>query len=88
MKNKFQWGVFVLLILLVSCSGEKSTETKTESVVLKPYPSFNADSAYAFVQKQVDFGPRVPGTPGHAATKVWMVEILKKIRLDCSSSGF
>jgi hypothetical protein len=60
MKNKFSWGVFVLLILLASCSGEKSTETKTEPVALKPYPAFNADSAYAFVQKQVDFGPRVP----------------------------
>ena len=78
MKNKFPWGVFVLLILLVSCSGEKSTETKTEPVALKPYPAFNADSAYAFVQKQVDFGPRVPGTPGHAKTKAWMVETLKK----------
>jgi hypothetical protein len=78
MKNKFSWGVFVLLILLASCSGEKSTETKTEPVTLKPYPAFNADSAYAFVQKQVDFGPRVPATTGHAATKAWMVATLKK----------
>ncbi len=29
-------------------------------------PEFNADSAYAFVKGQVDFGPRVPGTDAHA----------------------
>jgi len=64
--------MFALLFLLAACSGEKSTETNTEPVALKPYPAFNADSAYAFVQKQVNFGPRVPGTPGHAATKAWI----------------
>ena len=77
MKNKLHWGVFVLLFILASCSGEKSTETKTESVTLKPYPNFQADSAYAFVKKQVDFGPRVPGTPGHAATKAWIQKTLE-----------
>lgn len=40
-------------------------------------PLFNPDSAYAFVQKQVDFGPRVPGTPQHAACADWMVAKLK-----------
>ena len=77
MKNKLHWGVFVLLFILASCSGEKSTETKTEAVALKPYPNFQADSAYAFVKKQVDFGPRVPGTPGHAATKAWIQKTLE-----------
>ena len=77
MKNNLRWGVFVLLLLLAACSGEKSTETKTETVELKSYPDFQADSAFAFVKKQVDFGPRVPGTPGHAATKAWMVETLE-----------
>ena len=77
MKNNLRWGVFVLLLLLAACSGEKSTETKTETVELKPYPDFQADSAFAFVKKQVDFGPRVPGTPGHAATKAWIQETLE-----------
>ena len=77
MKNNLRWGVFVLLLLLAACSGEKSTETKTETVALKPYPNFQADSAYAFVKQQVDFGPRVPGTPGHAATKAWIQETLE-----------
>lgn len=77
MKNNLRWGVFAMLLLLAACSGEKTTETKTETVEFKPYPDFQADSAFAFVKKQVDFGPRVPGTPGHAATKAWIQETLE-----------
>lgn len=40
-------------------------------------PEFRADSAYAFVQKQVDFGPRVPGSAAHAACKDWLVSTLE-----------
>ncbi len=77
MKNKLRWGIVALLLILAACSGEKTTETKTEKVELKPYPDFQADSAFAFVKKQVDFGPRVPGTSGHAATKAWIQETLE-----------
>jgi hypothetical protein len=30
----------------------------------------------ALVRQQVAFGPRVPGTPGHAAQKAWMLALL------------
>lgn len=75
MKNRF-W-LIALLVFAWACSGEKATETVVPEVVTKPYPAFNADSAYAFVQKQVDFGPRVPGTKGHADTKAWMISKLE-----------
>lgn len=71
MKNRF-W-LIGLLIFAWACSGEKTTETAVEDVIIKPYPTFNADSAYAFIQSQVDFGPRVPGTKGHTDTKNWIV---------------
>jgi glutaminyl-peptide cyclotransferase len=35
-------------------------------IVLADYPPFSADSAFAYVAKQVDFGPRVPNTAAHA----------------------
>ena len=41
-----------------------------------PAPNFNPDSAYAFVAQQVDFGPRVPNTAAHTATKNWLVDKL------------
>lgn len=39
---------------------------------------FDAASAYAFVKAQVDLGPRVPGTPAHAACAAWFVKTLKQ----------
>ena len=88
MKNSKLW-LIALLIFVWACSGEKTTETTvTPEVVLKPYPAFNADSAYAFVKKQVDFGPRVPGTKGHAATKAWMISTLEKYGWSVQSQDF
>lgn len=75
MKNRF-W-LIGLLIFACACSGEKTTETVVEDVISKPYPAFNADSAYAFVQKQVDFGPRVPESQGHSDTKNWIISKLE-----------
>ncbi|WP_057939737.1 M28 family peptidase [Algoriphagus resistens] len=72
MKNRM-W-LIALLMLVWACGGsEKSTESRLEQKPAKPYPAFNPDSAYAFVQKQVDFGPRVPETKAHEATKNWLL---------------
>lgn len=70
MKNRI-W-LIAALVMVWACSGEKTSETIVKETVSKPYPTFNADSAYAFIQKQVDFGPRVPGTKGHSDTKAWL----------------
>lgn len=88
MKNSRIW-LLALLVFAWACSGEKTTETTdTPEVVIKPYPAFNADSAYAFVQKQVDFGPRVPGTKGHADTKAWMISSLENYGWTVQSQDF
>lgn len=34
--------------------------------------SFDSTRAYADVQTQVDFGPRIPGTEGHAQIRAWI----------------
>ncbi|MEM7036091.1 MAG: M28 family peptidase [Bacteroidota bacterium] len=34
-------------------------------------PTFDADSAYQYVKAQLDFGPRVPNSPAHAACAEW-----------------
>lgn len=39
-------------------------------------PVFNTDSAFAYLKKQVAFGPRVSGLPGHAAQLAWMSDFL------------
>ena len=60
-------GLYSFLSLVIcSCNPhEKNTQadTKAKDTSAVIVPEFNADSAYAFVQKQVDFGPRIPNTP-------------------------
>ncbi len=61
--------VFIAVIIITSCSDSDKDE-KHQLVVSEKkiaFPTFNADSAYAFVQEQVDFGPRIPNTPEHIA---------------------
>lgn len=71
MKNRF-WLVGLIALAWACSSPEKKTEAVAEKPA-KPYPAFSSDSAYAFIQKQVDFGPRVPETEAHEATKNWLL---------------
>src|SRR5688572_22555091 len=66
--------------LLVACKRNDNVNTEPEKPVdTKPVvvPPFQRDSAYAHISKQVSFGPRVPGTQGHKATKEWLVQKFK-----------
>jgi hypothetical protein len=42
-------------------------------------PAFDGMAAMELVRKQVDFGPRVPGTDGHAAQLAWMLARLDSL---------
>lgn len=54
----------------------------------KPVPRFDADSAYAFVAKQVAFGPRVMNTPAHDTTAEWLVAKLKSFGAEVEEQKF
>lgn len=61
--------VFALIFSAFSCNqpmqkAKNKTAEKKEKKLIS-IPGFNADSAYYFVEKQVSFGPRVPGTEAH-----------------------
>lgn len=40
-------------------------------------PSFSADSAYAYVERQMSFGPRVPNSDTHHRCAIWLMEQLR-----------
>ena len=67
-KNLFIVPTLILAFTgMVACGNSSkpaSQPDETEKVVIKA-PAFNADSAYAYVQAQADFGPRVPNTQAH-----------------------
>ncbi len=72
---------FFLLVIcfFISCKTEKKEETPVETTPppIVTAPDFNADSAYAFIVKQVEFGPRVPNTPAHVSAGDYLIEKLK-----------
>lgn len=58
----------VLVIIGTSCS-------KKPAVIERP--AFSADSAYAYIEKQMSFGPRVPNSAAHMQCAVWLIEQLR-----------
>lgn len=66
-----------IFYILASCKeGKKVENTSTTEEKKVVVPSFNEDSAFAFVKKQVDFGPRVPGSKAHANCADYFVKTL------------
>lgn len=73
-KNKL-FSFILSLILVVACNDDnpqtrqQSDEQRTNEIKSpNTVPSFNVDSAYQFITKQVSFGPRVPGSKEHFKT--------------------
>lgn len=71
--------IFILLSTFLSNCGKKTNETPPatpqKSVNI---PDFNADSAFYYVQSQVDFGPRIPNTPAHNSAAAYFVNEFKR----------
>lgn len=42
-------------------------------------PAFDGERAFGFLQQQVAFGPRIPGSPGQTAQLEWMLELLEPL---------
>ena len=79
--------VFALLIGS-GCQGDSTTSTSTTTTETAPpkkrvnVPRFDRDSAYAFIEKQLSFGPRVPNTDAHRACKEWLAAKLESYGAD------
>ncbi|MDZ4714985.1 MAG: M28 family peptidase [Cytophagales bacterium] len=59
--------------LVISCGEKKERAEQKEEV-----PAFSADTAYAFVQKQVAFGPRIPNSVAHRAAGDFIIATLNR----------
>ncbi len=81
-KEPYMHKIFTLLLLsatLVSCNGRQTTIATASPVERQlPQVSFSSDSAYAYVGRQVAFGPRVPGTASHAACLKYLVSEMSR----------
>lgn len=67
---------FLTILLIVGCKQTQKNNQITTKVI--DIPSFNADSAYKFTARQVDFGARVPNTKAHDACAAYLTAELKR----------
>lgn len=71
------------VVLLISCAGKgrskayNSDNVVAEVAIVDNGVRFNADTAYRFIQEQLDFGARVPNTQAHRQAGDYIVAKLK-----------
>jgi hypothetical protein len=74
------------VLLLKSCAPDSGPKppapAEKPQPSLPPTPQVNADSLLAYVKRQVDFGPRVPGSGAHKACADWIVATLHRYGAD------
>ena len=70
----FRYPILVIVaIFLNACTSEPQQKTSPKKPKAKiEVPTFNADSAYYFVEKQVSFGPRVISSKGWKNCAIWL----------------
>jgi len=74
----------IIFLTIISCKQEKIPQ-ENRKVKLE---AFNQDSAYAFIQKQVDFGKRYMNTAEHEACKNWLIDKLKAYEFEVITQEF
>lgn len=77
--------IIYMLLVSIAVTGigckkkEKATPIPPQPEAVKvAVPDFNADSAFQYVQRQVDFGPRVPNTAAHRDCARYLAGHLRK----------
>lgn len=70
------WNWLIGFFIVLTGIGCNTDETKNANPIVQSAhisaPIFNADSAYAYIARQVAFGPRVPNTLEHLACGDWI----------------
>lgn len=87
MKNRIFFG-FLLVVCFWACDSRTSSDQGVEQITYREVPEFSADSAYYFIQRQVDFGPRVPMTSAHEQTKEWIIGKFEEFGLEVQTQEF
>ncbi len=73
----------LLCMMLAACSTDDTPDTALDDGIDftdrgRDVPSFSADSAFAFIEAQLAFGPRNPNSEGHRAASAWFTEKLRE----------
>lgn len=72
------------VVLAAAGCGDGDSGTRSDpgpgigTTIERTAPPFDAAAAFALLERQVAFGPRVPGTAGHRAQLEWMTAFLRE----------
>lgn len=83
--------LIIIFLFFISISCNNTTENKKETSQKKEkvtVPDFNSDTAYYYVKKQVDFGPRVPNTLANINCMKFLSSTLKRYTSDVIIQNF
>lgn len=70
-------ATFCVLLVLASCDKCNKTQqntTEPQKTIAVNAPVFNSDTAYHYIQAQVDFGPRHMNSKGHEACAAFLIQ--------------
>ena len=78
-RTLFFWGMPLALTFTACTNNPKSVEPiETPKLLTEVKSNFSEDSAYSYLQKQVSFGYRIPGTPEHLNCANWLFNELQR----------
>lgn len=93
--NRSRIALFLLGIFLFSGvfywynnSTATSSNAENTSSQMVETPTFVADSAYHFIEKQVAFGPRIPNSVAQEKCKNWLIEKFKSYGWTIKTQAF
>jgi glutaminyl-peptide cyclotransferase len=72
--------VILVAYLIAACSGDAkqgSAAQRADSGGARTSTGFNGNAAYNYAKAQVDFGPRVPGTPAAKQAGDWIIRQMR-----------
>ena len=75
----------LLTVISTACGSKNSQEQKVankQTAKKEVLGNFNADSAYHYVERQLECGPRVPGSSGHKVCAAWLEHKLRSFNPD------
>ncbi|MFN2579177.1 MAG: M28 family peptidase [Pyrinomonadaceae bacterium] len=89
----FSYSVaFASLVLLLGCPSPANKPAQINSAApVTPEPAksdFDADRAFDYVRKQVEFGPRPPGSPELEKTRGYIIDQLRSFGLNVTTDEF
>ena len=69
--------VILMLCLIAGCKGESKEGSAAQTSAAPTSTGFDGNAAYGYAKTQVDFGPRVPGSPAAKQAGDWIIRQMR-----------